>query len=93
MFGCTCACRHDGHGFNHSEDATGAQRAGREGGERGGRANRADLCRPLGSFTSSRVEHHWELKTQKTHIVTGSILKKWTRLSQFGGLSRIVTET
>lgn len=56
MFGCTCACRHDGHGFNHSEEAGGR----REGGEQGGRENKADEFPPLGSFCSSRLEHSCE---------------------------------
>lgn len=43
MSGCTCACRHDGHDSNHSEEAGGC----REGGERGGRGDKAGGLSPL----------------------------------------------
>lgn len=67
MFGCTCACRHDGHGFNHSEEAGGCG----EGREQGGRENKAGEFPPLESFGSSRMNrvknhgHSWK-KTKNT---------------------------
>lgn len=54
MFGCTCACRRDGHGFNHSEEA-GRCRQGGGGREQGERANKASEFPPPGSFCSSRT--------------------------------------
>lgn len=68
MFGCTCACRHDGHGFNHSEEAEG------RGGEQGGRENKGDVFLSAGSFCSGSLRmakvnnhrHNWEFK-KKTH--------------------------
>lgn len=79
MLGCTCACRHDGHGFNHSEEAGGC----REGGEQGGREKKTGGFPPLESFCSSRTtkvknhRHSWTGKNrQNAHTVTVCISKK-----------------
>lgn len=50
MFGRTCACRRNGHGFNHSEEAGGC----REG---GGRREGREESPPVQLLTFSRGEN------------------------------------